>query len=145
MALRKHNELRALHQNTKPMVLDKQLCSEAQNYANKLAFQIRRMKHSACDGYGENIYWSRGRADTPEDAVRACQSWYDEIHNYNWHTGQSNGGMIGHFTQMVWDDSHKLGVGMAYEARTKECYVVAQYVPAGNYRGRNKEHVQHLK
>jgi len=145
MALRKHNELRALHQNTKPMVLDKQLCSEAQNYANKLAFQIRRMKHSACDGYGENIYWSRGRADTPEDAVRACQSWYDEIHNYNWHTGQSNGGMIGHFTQMVWDNSHKLGVGMAYEARTKECYVVAQYVPAGNYRGRNKEHVQPLK
>merc|ERR1712130_407651 len=145
MALRKHNELRALHQNTNPMVLDKHLCSEAQAYAHKLAFEIRQMKHSDANGYGENIYWSSGRAESPEDAVRACQSWYDEIHNYNWNTGESNGGMIGHFTQMVWDNSQKLGVGMAYDQNTKECYVVAQYVPAGNYRGRNMEHVHPLK
>lgn len=146
MALAKHNELRARHRDTPAMQLDKDLCDQAQAYAQKLAFVIKRMKHSDTRGrYGENIYWSRGIGESDQSAVRACQSWYDEIKDYDWRTGESYGGMIGHFTQMVWDNSNKLGVGMAYVPSTRETYVVAVYTPPGNYRGRNREHVRPLQ
>ena len=40
-------------------------------------------------------------------------SRYDEIENYDWSTRRSNGGVIGHFTQLVWRDVKKVGVGIS--------------------------------
>jgi len=58
---------------------------------------------------------------------------HSEIANYDWSTGQSNNGyMIGDFTLVVWDETTKVGIGMAtgndpwYGTQT---YVVAQYTP----------------
>ena len=52
--------------------------------------------------------------------------------------------MIGHFTQLVWDSSTKLGCGVAKSA-SGGTYVVSRYRPAGNYRGRYTQHVHELK
>ena len=41
----------------------------------------------------------------------------------------------GHFTQVVWKGSQKLGVGFALTGDGKTLYVVAQYSPPGNYMG----------
>lgn len=50
----------------------------------------------------------------------------------------------GTFTQLVWDDSVKLGVGVAFREDTKNTYIVARYSPPGN--GRYSESFrQHVK
>ena len=49
----------------------------------------------------------------------------------------------GHFTQLVWKGSTKLGVGIAKQGST--VVVVARYTPAGNFRGRYQENVQRRK
>ena len=41
------------------------------------------------------IGWSSGKTLTREDPVN---KWYNEINNYNFETGKSNGGTTGHFT-----------------------------------------------
>ncbi|CAF4223576.1 unnamed protein product, partial [Rotaria sordida] len=41
----------------------------------------------------------------------------------------------GHFTQVVWRSTKKLGVGVAYADEGRTVYVVAQYSPPGNYQG----------
>ena len=48
--------------------------------------------------------------------------------------------MIGHFTQMVWKSTTKIGVGIAY--RGSETYIVARYRAPGNYVGQYAENVQ---
>ena len=49
----------------------------------------------------------------------------------------------GHFTQVVWKDSKKLGI--AYASGKSGTYVVANYDPAGNFLGQYPENVQPLK
>ena len=75
-----------------------------------------------------------------------CQLRYDEESNYNYQTGTSNGGKIGHFTQIVWKGTTKLGIAKASTTTKKNgfyaTYVVAQYSPAGNVRGRYRANVQ---
>jgi len=67
------------------------------------------MEHRKNSGYGENIYMASGGNLAGTDAVR---SWYNEIKYYNWNhpSFQMN---TGHFTQVVWKSSKKLGVGFA--------------------------------
>ena len=65
---------------------------------------------------------------------------YDEIYNYNFKTGDKiNGGVIGHFTQMVWKSSTRVGYGVAVASSpkwgtygSKMVFVVAKYTPGGN-------------
>merc|ERR1712025_524259 len=153
LALKKHNELRALHKDTPPMVLDKKLCDDCQAYAHKLAF-TKAHGHSHVHGVGENIWGSTGAKSAKTDVgARASQSWYNEIKNYNFHTGKGNGsksyknGATGHFTAVVWDNSVKLGIGMAYNPKTRKTYVVGRYLPPGNFSGTSshKKHVHPLK
>lgn len=58
--------------------------------------------------------------------------WYSEISNYNFNVPSS---LIntGHFTQIVWKDTKKLGIGLAFAREGRKVYVVAQYNPPGNY------------
>ena len=43
-------------------------------------------------------------------------------------------GTTGHFTQLVWKGSQKIGCGAACNEKNK-CYVTYNYSPAGNYEG----------
>ncbi len=42
---------------------------------------------------------------------------------------------VGHFTQLVWKSSVRLGLGLATNATTKWTFVVANYDPPGNVLG----------
>ena len=70
------------------------------------------------------------------------QNRYAEQGNYNYVTGQGSG-TIGHFTQIVWKNSTKVGVGIAtFGAKT---WVVAKYTPSGNYANQYTANVGYRK
>jgi len=47
----------------------------------------------------------------------------------------------GHFTQVIWKSSQKIGVGRAITDNGQTVYVVCNYLPAGNVTGRYKDNV----
>jgi len=164
LRLRIHNEKRRLHQNTPDLEFDLDIACQAQYWALEHAKRVQELAGTSVDGgdrlvhyneldltplnprQGENLAW-RWRAPAlgaNEDWEE--EGWYDrEEPNYNYATGGSNGGVIGHFTQMVWDDTSKLGCGISKtdEALTirgrdwngESEYSVCRYVTPGNWRG----------
>ena len=123
------------------MELTDKLNDFAQKYAENLAFR-NVMEHSTHDARdkiygdysGENLYYfytsSRNLTVTGADAV---DSWYDEIKDYDFSKGCSkNGGVVGHFTQLIWKESTQLGLGVARNSNNN-VYVVGNYHPGGNY------------
>ena len=68
-------------------------------------------------------------------------SRYDEIKKYDFNNPRYIRG-TGHFTQIVWKNSQKLGVGIAKKGR--EIVVVAQYSPHGNMLSRFKDNVMRI-
>ena len=92
------------------------------------------MEHSSSDerkGAGENLAMY-GSTD-PEDKKLSTTSlatdmWYAEVKDYDF----DNPGFsmnTGHFTQVVWKDTKKVGFGYAGK------YVVGRYEPTGNMMG----------
>lgn len=57
---------------------------------------------------------------------------YAEETNYNYVSGTGKG-TIGHFTQLVWRSSRKVGVGIAISG--SQTWIVAKYKPKGNVMG----------
>ncbi|XP_020917049.1 Golgi-associated plant pathogenesis-related protein 1 [Exaiptasia diaphana] len=127
--LQAHNAKRSVH-SAPDLTWDSGLAATATSWAQHLA-STGGFSHST-GNYGENIYYSWGTNEgTCEQAV---QSWYDEIKDYDYQNpGFSS--KTGHFTQVVWKSSTKLGVGKATAddgGGYKKTYIVAQYTPAGN-------------
>lgn len=153
------NWYRKRHQNTPDMQWDATLGREAQDYADQLLRNNPRnlvLKHDPRNndkGWGENLYVGiRAGASMESFCATANRNWYSEIFDYSYATGRSTGGAIGHFTQMVWTTSVKVGYGVAAQKvdgygnwDSHMVYVVAKYAPAGNYVGRYKEHVMPRK
>ncbi|KHJ91897.1 SCP-like protein [Oesophagostomum dentatum] len=90
----------------------------------------------------ENIYRiTDPKFDKRKAARRACKLWWDELKNNG--VGRANviteqlwnrpGKMIGHYTQMAWETTYKLGCAVTNCRRTHQTYVVCQYGPSGNY------------
>jgi len=136
--LQHHNQLRARH-CAPALQLDTELSKKAQAYAEKLAAQ-NKFEHSN-NGYGENLYMMSSSAPlTNLQGSKATQPWYDEIKDYRF----NNPGFsmaTGHFTQVVWKGSQKLGVGIGFANNDRKVIVVANYYPPGNYLGQFPQHV----
>ena len=137
--LKRHNYYRKYHQSG-PMVLTKVLNDYAQKYAETLAAK-NTMQHSSDkdrkklygDWTGENLYyfWTSASGVTLNGAA-AVDSWYDEIKDYDFKKGKSKGGVVGHFTQLVWKGSTQLGIGVARSSQNS-VFVVANYHFGGNF------------
>ena len=72
----------------------------------------------------------------------ATKSWYDEVKLYNFNGGGFSMA-TGHFTQVVWKASRKLGVGVA--TKNGKTFVVANYSPAGNFGNEYRQNVSPAK
>nr|ACD54644.1 cysteine-rich secretory protein-2-like protein [Adineta vaga] len=131
--LKSHNTYRARH-CVPSLQLDNALSRSAQDYANKLA-RMNQMVHSRTPNVGENLWMMSSSAKLNNiDGSTATANWYDEVKKYNFNRpGFSMG--TGHFTQVVWKATQRLGVGFAFTSDRKGVYVVAQYSPAGNFQG----------
>ncbi|CAG0901449.1 unnamed protein product [Darwinula stevensoni] len=119
-----------------PEKKDGKICRYSQAWAEQLS-QWNRLEHRMNVGrqdgkqYGENCYMAMGVSSVkPEDVVDA---WYNEVryHNYSWNSFVYQ---TGHFTQVVWTDSKRVGVGIARKG--SNWFVVSSYDPPGNYAGR---------
>lgn len=116
-----HNTMRSWH-HAPPLVWDSTLANYALRYAKQCEF-----KHSR-GPYGENL--AAGYRSV-SDAVNA---WYAEQKNYSYSRPHFSYN-TGHFTQVVWRGTQKLGCG--YVAcngihGTPGNYLVCEYSPAGN-------------
>lgn len=124
-ALSIHNKIRAWH-HTPKLVWDDGLADYAERYANKCEF---RHSHSP---YGENI-----AAGYPSISA-AVNAWYTE-HQYYSYDRPGFSYRTGHFTQLVWKESKKLGcayIACNGKGGTPGNYLVCEYNPAGNILGK---------
>ena len=81
---------------------DGELAASAEAWANRCVFE-----HS--DGnVGENIYASTA----PSEGAAAVMSWASEVSDYDYDSNTCTR-VCGHYTQIVWRDSVRLGCGFA--------------------------------
>jgi len=136
----RHNKYRLAH-GAKPLILDAKLSQHAQNYAEKLANSCT-FQHSGDPNYGENLYWAW--SSDPSFSLKGCEavdSWYEEsLHSYNY-AEEPTDTESGHFTQLVWKRSERLGVGLARSSAGRHV-VVMKYDPPGNYVGQYTSNVR---
>ena len=115
-----------------PLTWSADVAATAQAWADKCMFD-----HSG-GKYGENIYASGGSTPTPADVVN---SWVGEAKDYNY-ANNSCSGTCGHYTQVVWRASTKLGCGMKncttnspFSGFPNWTLWVCNYDPPGNFNG----------
>lgn len=105
------------------------------------------MEHAQSNDDGENLYQSFTTSSKPATCKEAVEAWYGEVSDYPfWNPPNSifdTEAQIGHFTQVVWKSTKKLGVGIASVKHGfwTTTYIVARYSPPGNYNGRFKQEV----
>jgi uncharacterized protein YkwD len=121
--LNAHNEFRADH-CAPALTWADDLASSAQAWADACVFA-----HDSGRGFGENL---AGGSERPTEL------WYAESVDYKF-TAPGFSSSTGHFTQVVWRASTKLGCGRA------QCsfgvYYVCRYFPAGNVLGQFEQNV----
>lgn len=128
-ALAKHNELRAQH-CVPELQWDAQIAAVAQAWADQCVWQ-----HSGNRSYGENLAMATSGYRT---AGQMVQDWYNEIGQYNFGAGQYSD-QTGHFTQVVWRSSTKLGCGIA--SCNGNDLLVCNYAVPGNIQGQFQQNV----
>lgn len=148
--LRLHNSERR-EVGAPPLKWDHKLAAYAQAHANRLAetgefVHMSRELRRKLD-HGENIFWG-SRKDPRYHAERCSKSWASEKFDkktgksifvkgtiYNNYKKKYPGKVIGHWTQMIWRSTTKVGAGIARikKGKYKGGYVVvARYNPRGN-------------
>lgn len=125
-----------------------ELAAFAQTWADELARQGCEMRHRPREGafaqkYGENLYhaspvfWSDGRTEVQTIApAQVVDSWDREKADYD-HAANacSPGKVCGHYTQLVWAESARLGCAMTVCGDLAQLWV-CNYDPPGNVAGR---------
>lgn len=114
-----------------PLIWDGKLASYATWWANQRRYDCS-LTHST-GPYGENLFWGSGSDWTPTFAV---QSWVVEGRSYNYNTNSCDGsGMCGHYTQIVWRDTKRLGCARVVCENGAGVFITCNYDPPGNYVG----------
>jgi uncharacterized protein YkwD len=135
-ALKFHNKVRK-DVGVPPLQWSAEAASFAQAWADQLASNGCKMQHRPYAGtwaqkFGENIYFSSRNAATP---LMASTAWYNEIKDFTYGKLEKNGwAKSGHYTQMVWRTTTKVGIGAA-SCPSGAVIIVANYDPAGNFMG----------
>ncbi len=121
-----HNAIRS-QLKLPPLQWSSKLAVFAQKWADTLLAKNWSI-HNPNSPYGENIFIS-GTGSTPSMAVK---EWASESRDYLYSTNSCKTD-CGHYTQMVWRNTMRVGCGVARNAR-REIWVCS-YDPPGNYRG----------
>ncbi|CAG9947581.1 unnamed protein product [Clonostachys rosea f. rosea IK726] len=129
-ALDAHNDARAEVGNV-DLVWDTGLVADAQEWADHLA-SLGSLEHSSVSDQGECLFQTYTGSTPYTDAVKAFVS---EKSSYNGEAiDSSNYLTFGHYTQVIWKSTTKVGMAKA-SGSDGSVYVVARYSPPGNYIG----------
>jgi len=144
----RHNYWRS-EKKLAPLVWSKEVGDYAQEWANTIITKYKgELTHRGNvnnnpKGYGENLYahfWSGSKpADMQKNGI-AVDSWAEEKEFYKEGVAfekSCDGGVCGHYTQLMWEASKKLGCGKASGIKDQwqvEVFV-CNYDPPGNYMG----------
>ncbi|XP_069349707.1 GLIPR1-like protein 1 isoform X2 [Eulemur rufifrons] len=140
--VRAHNEWRGKVRppagDMKYMSWDAGLAKMAKAWANKCKFEHNSCLDKSYECYaafeyvGENIWLGGMRIFTPKAAIT---SWYNETEFYDFDT-LSCSKVCGHYTQVVWAKSSKVGCAVAICPNLggpSTAIFVCNYGPAGNF------------
>lgn len=144
--IKSHNNWRAEVGVSEKLSYSSELEESAQEWANVLKKDNQcKMRHSVPQGkYGENLYWasainwSNGSKELQKiSPQKVVDSWGSEIADYNYAKNScASGKMCGHYTQMVWRDTRKVGCAVAVCEDMQQQVWVCQYQPPGNWVGK---------
>lgn len=128
-----HNRVRA-GVGVAPLEWSPELARYARRWADKLKQRGCRLEHRPGSGpdaqrHGENLYSGTGHAPTAAEVV---DLWAAEVAGYDAKRNRCKG-VCGHYTQVVWRGSQRLGCAMAACGATEVW--VCNYDPPGNYVG----------
>uniref|UniRef100_A0A915CVF5 SCP domain-containing protein n=1 Tax=Ditylenchus dipsaci TaxID=166011 RepID=A0A915CVF5_9BILA len=121
----------------------------AKRWADSLASRRACLAHEPVRKFGENLFFfanSNYFTDPKTMAEAAVHSFYMEARGYTYYNSRVDTYRHGHFTQLVWKSSRRIGVGVAIGAfgpgSGGAClpkraggyflYVVVKYDPPGN-------------
>lgn len=134
--LREHNEARR-EVGTPDLVIDSDLSRQALDYAEEMARtgNFQHSPQSARQGQGENLWAGTADAFTYEEMASA---WIDEKQYYvhaafPYVSSTGNWQDVGHYTQIIWRDTTRLGCGIATGGGRD--WLVCRYAPPGNVVG----------
>lgn len=128
--LQAHNEVRATV-DVAPLTYDATVEATAQTWARSLAADNCAFEHEDQDSYGENL-WFSSFDPTPTEVVEA---WASEVAFYDYDRNSCERGEVcGHYTQIVWADSEKLGCGKGV-CEDGSVLWACRYDPPGNWVG----------
>lgn len=138
----RHNHYRTLHQ-APPVRLASEIQIMAQTWADTLQregkFQHGMLVDSKNRPVGQNLAWRNSTSmNHPFNISARVDSWYKEIVRYNFSDPKSSF-TTGHFTQLVWNATTFIGVGISQGPNGT--YVVVDYFPAGNVAGQYPQNV----
>ncbi|KAF9587698.1 hypothetical protein IFM89_004530 [Coptis chinensis] len=127
--LNAHNTARA-QVDVETMTWDDGVAAYAQNYANQMASSCN-LVHSG-GPYGENLAWG---SDSSLTGTAAVNMWVAEKQNYDYNSNTcSSGAVCGHYTQVVWRNSVRLGCAKVI-CSTGGTFIICSYDPPGNFVG----------
>ncbi|VDN08226.1 unnamed protein product [Thelazia callipaeda] len=135
------NETMPRGKNMLKLTWDCNLEKSAQQWADNCRFKHspRQYRQNA----GENLYMYSSKVDVSNKVdtigVQASNSWWSELPKF-YHNNPSNimtekvfNQRVGHFTQMAWGATYKIGCGIAAHCESKRLIiVVCQYKVSGN-------------
>ncbi|NWI88951.1 GLIP1 protein, partial [Pitta sordida] len=127
--------------NMRYMSWDPDLAKTARGWAKKCLFKHNThlkepgRAHPKFTPVGENLWTGSLPAFTVKAAIT---SWYKEVNSYTYATNKCTK-VCGHYTQVVWATSYKVGCAVhfcprvTYSTITNAAHFICNYGPAGNY------------
>jgi pathogenesis-related protein 1 len=112
-----------------PLAWSEQLAEFAREWANTLVAR-GQFFHRRNSPYGENLFEITGAVAAPAEVV---DQWASESRDYQYGSNSCRG-VCGHYTQMVWRDTKRVGCAAARRGRTEVW--VCNYAPPGNWIGK---------
>ena len=119
------------------LVWDESLAQQARTYAHELA-RLGQLRHSAAPsrpGQGENLWMGTRDAFSTASMVGAWASERRMFRPARFPNVSTTGNwaQVGHYTQMIWPGTQRVGCSVSKGARTD--VLVCRYLPAGNVMG----------
>ncbi|PIK58478.1 Peptidase inhibitor 16 [Apostichopus japonicus] len=147
--VRVHNDkrLQALSSDMEYMVWDDDLALSASLWSEGCVFDHGKPNVDIpYQKYGQNLYIQSGvsnRKRTEPSSREITEKWYAEISDYTYDTNACKPGeACGHYTQVVWAKSSRVGCGYAACEQVRGLSMrdtwltTCNYYPQGNFRGR---------